>query len=333
MTSSPRSVSNSLSGKKALVTGAAGFIGSHLTRNLVDSGCETIALLRPTSDLWRIKDIAGHIETVHGDISHLDQEKLLAQLSGIDYVIHLGAAGIDQVADITSVVETNVMGTLGMLQLARSLDVERFVYCGSAFEYGDGSMITEDSLPTDPISEYAASKSGGYLLANTFHGRYGLPVTTVRPFQVYGPTESPNRLVPTTIARSLAGADIELSGGEQTRDFVYVEDVADAIVAACTSTEAVGRTFNVCRGEEVSIKDAVSTIVELCGGKATPLFGALPYRDTEIWALSGDPSQAKEALGWTSKTSLKDGLIQTIAWQKAALRQPSAVPDLTANQN
>ena len=325
MTSSPKSASNSLSGKKALVTGAAGFIGSHLARNLVNAGCDTIVLLRPISDLWRISDIATQMETVHGDIRHIDQDKLSAQLSGIDFVIHLGAAGIDQAADIASIVETNVMGTLGMLQLARSLDVERFVYCGSAFEYGDGSMITEDSLPTVPISEYAASKSSGYLLANTFHGRYGLPVTTVRPFQVYGPTESPNRLVPTTIARSLAGAEIELSGGEQTRDFVYVEDVAEAIVAVCISPEAVGKTFNVCSGEEVSIKDAVSTIIELCGGKATPLFGALPYRDTEIWALSGDTSQAKQHLGWSASTNLKDGLIKTIEWhQQAASEEPAA---------
>ena len=96
MTSSPKSASNSLSGKKALVTGAAGFIGSYLARNLVNAGCDTIVLLRPTSDLWRISDIANQMETVHGDIRHIDQDKLSAQLSGIDFVIHLGAAGIDQ---------------------------------------------------------------------------------------------------------------------------------------------------------------------------------------------------------------------------------------------
>ena len=302
--------------KKALVTGATGFIGSHLVKRLVQSGCETVALLRPSADLWRIRDVSGRIEVVHADLNHLDPGPLSQRLSGVDVVFHLGAAGIDQSSDLTTVVETHVMGTLGMLQLARSLEVERFVYCGSAFEYGSGVMITEDCLSTVPNSEYAASKSAGYLLANTFHSRYGLPVTTVRPFQVYGPMESSNRLVPATIARSLEGGEIELSGGKQTRDFVYVEDVADAILAAGASPKAVGRTFNVCTGEETTVKEAVSTIINLCGDRATPLFGALPYRDTEIWALSGDPSQAKETLGWEATTSLTDGLAKTIEWHK-----------------
>ena len=306
-----------LSGKRVLVTGAAGFIGSHLSRRLVELDCRTTILVRPSTDLWRIRDIVDGVDIVYGNLRRFDAEDIAARLPDVEIIYHLGAAGLDQsLDDDTPIVETNVMGTLGMLQLARALKVERFVYCGSCFEYGEGSGISEDSFAVSPVSQYAASKSAAYLLANSYRRRYGLPVTTLRPFTVYGPFEADYRLIPQTITSGLEGADAEFTGGKQTRDFVFVGDAVEAFVAASVSSEAVGDSFNVCTGLETSVKQVISEIFALTGDNSRPLFGALPYRDTEIWELSGDPTKAREKLRWEARTSLRDGLIKTIQWQR-----------------
>jgi len=317
-------IAESLADQRVLVTGASGFIGSHLVRRLIEIGSSVVALIRPSANLWRIEDVIDRIETIEGDLRHLDRDKISAGLSDTKVIFHLAASGVDAAADDqATIVDTNVMGTLALLQLGCELEVDRFVYCGSCFEYGGGTRLREDHFNSDPISEYAASKTAGYLLANTFARRYGLPVTTLRPFQVYGPFEGSNRLIPQTIAKSLRGEEIELTGGEQSRDFVYVDDVVDAFLRAAMIPEAVGGTFNVCGGVETSVKDAVSAIIELTGGIAAPLFGALPYRPTEIWSLTGNPSRAEGILGWRSNTSLKNGLLQTISWVKQNNRVPS----------
>ena len=313
MSSSLEGIAEALAGRRVLVTGASGFIGSHLVRRLVEIGCSVVALVRPSTNLWRIQNIVDRIETVEGDLRYLDYRDLASGLSDTAVIFHLAAAGVDSAADDqATIVETNVMGTLRLLQLGCELEVGRFVYCGSCLEYGGGTFVSEDQFSSSPISEYAASKTAAYLLGNTFVQRYGLPVTSLRPFQVYGPLEASNRLVPQTITRSLNGEKIELTGGEQSRDFVFVEDVVEAFLRAAIVPKAVGGTFNVCGGSATSVREVVSAIIELTGGSATPLFGALPYRPTEIWTMTGDPSRAKETLGWRLKTSLTEGLKQTI---------------------
>lgn len=303
-----------LEGQRILVTGAAGFIGSHLVKRLIDIGCRVIVMIRPSSNLWRIEDILDQVEIVQCDLKHLRTEELASRLSDVQVVYHLAASGVDQsYQDISSVIQTNVLGTLRILQLAQILKVERFVYCGSCFECGCGTLLSEDLLPM-PISEYGASKSAGWILVHTFFRRYSLPVVSLRPFTVYGPLEAPHRLIPYTIIKALDGSNIQLTGGEQARDFIFVEDVVKAFLSAAVTPAAVGGTFNVCTGLATSVREVVSTIVRLTRSTAKPLFGALPYRDTGIWVLSGDPAKAKDKLGWSARTSLRDGLYATIQW-------------------
>ena len=296
------------------MTGASGFIGSRLVKGLLDIGCQVNVLLRPSADTWRIRDVIDRVKILPGDLSNFDPKPILQALSNVDIIYHMAAAGVDpSKGDSVSTLQANVTGTLQVLQLARTLEVDRFVYCGSCSEYESGENLTEDFHST-LTSEYAVSKSAAWMLCQVFSLRYGLPVVCLRPFMVYGPFEAAYRLVPHAITSCLSGADIRLTGGEQTRDFVFVDDVAEAFYSAAAVPEAVGGTFNVCTGKATSIKEIVSTAVELTATASKPLFGALPYRDTETWTMSGNPAKAEEYLGWAARTTISEGLIKTVQW-------------------
>jgi nucleoside-diphosphate-sugar epimerase len=213
---------------------------------------------------------------------------------------------------VRELVAANIDGTMAALLVAQRLG-SRLVYCGSCFEYGAGARWAEDAMPA-PTTEYGASKAGGWLLANAFARRTGLEVVSVRPFTMYGPMEPPGRLVPSVVRHALAGHPIDLTPGDQARDFVYVEDVADAFVAAATTDAAVGGTFNICTGTAATVRHVVHRVLECTGSRSEARFGALSYRSTELTILSGDPTRAREVLGWRSRVSLDDGLARTIAW-------------------
>ncbi len=323
MNFSSSSAISSFENKSVLVTGGTGFIGSHLVHALVNLGAKTFVLTQKKSDVWRLSDIQDKITFIYGNLCNLDLEDF-AQLETLDIVFHLAAAGVNpkhnSSAELTQV---NVLGTVKILDIAKHFQVNRFVYCGSCFEYGSGQNLKETQPPV-PMSEYAASKSSGWLMTQSFYHRYHLPTVSLRPFTVYGAFESPHRLIPQTIVSALAHADIELTGGEQTRDFVFVEDVVRGFLQAATESEAIGGTFNLCSGTETSVKTLVSHIIKLTNSQSKPRFGAYPYRDTELWELSGNPELSKSVLSWRASISLEQGLSKTIAWfQKNHNRYPA----------
>lgn len=298
-------------GRRVLISGAAGFIGANLVRRLQRGGAVVTAVVRPESHLWRLEGLADDVIVVRADIAGLSANQLPGP---IDVFVHLAAAGVDPARGTErELLATNVQGTLRALETARELGASRFVCCGSCFEYGEGRGWSEEALPT-PRAVYGATKAAAWLLAHALGRRFGLDVVSLRPFTVYGPLEAPHRLIPFSILRALDGEPLELTGGLQTRDFVYVDDVVEAFVCALVSPAAAGGTFNVCTGVEHSVQEVVSMVVDLTGCASRPVFGAKPYRDAEIWTLSGDPRRAREVLGWTARTTLREGLERTIAW-------------------
>lgn len=304
-----------VAGERVLVTGAAGFIGANLVQRLSEAGAEVLALVRSAPDAWRLRHLPSEgVEMVVGDLDLLGQPAAPERFHGVRRIFHLAAAGVSQTGqDPSEIVETNVLGTLRALQLAERLDVLRFVYCGSCFEYG-GAVRAREERPPAPTSEYGASKAAGWLLAHAFGRRSGVPVASLRPFTVFGPLEGARRLVPHVITRAMDGIDLELTAGDQTRDFVFVDDAVEAFLAAATVDGAGGGTFNVCSGKETSVRDVVEIVLELTQSNADPLWGAVPYRPDEMWRLSGDPTLAHDVLGWTATTPLREGLRRTIEW-------------------
>ena len=296
-----------------LVTGAAGFLGSHLVPKLMDAGAEVCALDQPNARRWSLLERANLAAAVRADVRTLADPVHDRALGNIDVVFHLAAVGVvGEVGDVRELATANIDGTLAGLLAAQRLG-SRFLYCGSCFEYGAGTGWTEQGLPA-PTTEYGASKAAGWLLANAFARRTGVEVISLRPFTMYGPMEPPGRLVPSVVRRALADQPIDLTPGEQARDFVYVGDVADAFLIAATRDAAVGGTFNVCTGTAVTVRDVVRKVLECTKSRSEARFGALAYRQSELAVLSGDPTHAQEVLGWRARVSLEDGLARTIAW-------------------
>ena len=203
-----------------------------------------------------------------------------------------------------------------LFRSSRLRGVERFVYCGSCFEYKEGASIKETSFPM-PVSDYGVTKSSGWLLANGFYQQCGLPVVSVRPFTFYGPQELERRLVPYVILSILDGKSPELSDGMQVRDFVYVDEVVEALLRAALVKGIEGETFNIASGQGHTVREIVQEVFSLMKTDLKPQFGAMNRRAEDVSTLVGDPAKAAQVLGWKSSLSLRDGLIKTIEWWRA----------------
>jgi nucleoside-diphosphate-sugar epimerase len=280
---------------------------------LIEEGAEVCVLDQPSARRWALLDRTHVAATLRADVRTLAEPAHDGLLGDIDAIFHLAAVGVTgEVSDVRQLVIGNVDGTLAVLLAAQRLK-SRLVYCGSCFEYGSGEHWSEDALPA-PTTEYGAAKAAGWLLTNAFARRTGLEVVSLRPFTMYGPMEPPGRLVPLVVRHALAGRPIDLTPGDQLRDFVFVDDAVDAFIAAATTDAAVGGTFNVCTGTPVTVREVVRRVLQCTGSRSEARFGALSYRPTELAVLSGDPTRAAQVLGWRARFSLEDGLARTIAW-------------------
>jgi nucleoside-diphosphate-sugar epimerase len=303
-----------LSGARVFVTGASGFLGANLVRRVLSTGAKVTVLMRPGVEPWRLDNVRDRVQIVEGDLTSLGSENVLAGLGGVDVVYHFAATGLNQtVADDLAMIQTNVAGTYLALDFARRAGAARFIHLGTSGEYGPCQRADEEDLPR-PTGIYGATKASATILARAFSQRYGLDVVVLRPFAVYGPYESSFRLVPHCILRSLHGVPIEISSGEQTRDYIHVDDVVQAAELVASHPQAPGHTFNLCWGADTPIKDVVTRVVALTGSQSPILFGAKPHIPGEMWKTSGNPSKASALLGWAPRVKLDDGLRATIDW-------------------
>jgi nucleoside-diphosphate-sugar epimerase len=299
---------------KVLVTGGAGFIGSHLVLELLKRKYEVVIFDDLSSGkIANLRETSGKtgFEFIEGDIR--DESKLKAAFKGVDVVIHL-AALIDISASITDPALTNdvnVTGTLNVLREAAKNKVRRFVFASSTAVYGDSETLPiNEKVIVDPISPYAASKLAGEAYCRAFTGSYGLSTVVLRFFNVYGPRSENSPycgVITKFIQQASRGEAIKIYGdGEQTRDFIYVKDIVEALILSLEAQEVDGETFNICTGIPTSIKDLARS-VQVASQKDLPITYA-PARQGEIRFSYGDPSKAAEKLHFTAKVSLLEGL-------------------------
>ena len=314
-------------GRHALVTGAGGFVGSHLVERLVADGESVRAFVRYTSTgragwLDSLEpDTRAAIEVVSGDVR--DDQAVRAAMNGIDTVYHLAAlVGIPySLLHPRDVVETNVGGTLNVLLAARDHGVDRLVHTSTSEVYGSARSIPiDESHGLHAQSPYAASKIAAEKLVESFHAAYEMPTVVLRPFNIYGPRQSTRAVIPAIIRQGLADDEILLGATSPTRDFNFVADTVDAFVRAGRQVGAVGGVFNIGTGREISIADLVALTAQLLDHDHLRIVTAeerLRPAASEVRRLCADGRRAREVLGWSPQHTLEEGLQTTIDWLAA----------------
>jgi dTDP-glucose 4,6-dehydratase len=309
------------SDKKVLVTGAGGFIGSHLTERLVELGAKTRAFVRySSSGSWGWLDQSprkNDVEVMLGDIR--DPDTVAYALDGVDIVFHLAALitiPYSYQAPL-SYVRTNVEGTLNVLQGARRAGSECLVHTSTSEVYGTARTVPiDEDHPLQGQSPYSASKIGADKVAQSFHLSFGLPVVTVRPFNTYGPRQSARAVIPTIITQALNGSEIRLGNLEPTRDLNFVADTVSGFIKAAETPKAIGETINLGTGREISIRDLAALILKLMN-RDIPIAledARMRPENSEVDRLCADSRKGQSILGWTPQYSLEEGLATTIEW-------------------
>lgn len=309
------------SGRTVLVTGAGGFLGSHLAERLVRTGARVRAMVhynaRGSCGWLDDAPLATEMEVIPGDVREL--ESLERATRGVDVVFHMAALTTVPYSyqAATSFVRTNVEGGLNALEAARRAGVGRFVQASSSQCYGTARQvpITEDH-PLQGQSPYAATKIAADKLAESYHRAFGLPVVTVRVFCTYGPRQSVRNVVPTIITQLLHGEVVRLGNVHPTRDFNYVSDTVEAYMRAGLAPGVDGEVFNVAGHTEISIRDLALRVGHLMGKEVEIRSESLRQRPaaSEVERLLGDSSKAARALGWSQQVELDAGLRASIAW-------------------
>lgn len=309
------------SGKRVLVTGAGGFIGSHLTERLVELGAQVRGLVHYNAlGTWGWLDtspLRSSIEVVAGDVR--DRDSVQRAMQQVDVVFHLAAliAIPYSYQAPLSYVQTNVEGTLNVLSAARDLGVGRVIHTSTSEVYGTARYAPIDEAhPLQGQSPYSASKIGADKMAEAFYDSFDVPVTTVRPFNTYGPRQSARAVIPAIITQCQAGDVIRLGSLHPTRDFNFVADTVAGFIAAANADQAIGETVNIGSGREISIGDLVQQIARLMDRDVTVVADDQRIRPekSEVDRLLASNARAKELLGWTPQVSLEQGLERTIAW-------------------
>ncbi len=313
-------------GVKVLVTGAGGFIGSHLVEALVLAGGDVRAMLHYNSrtdwanlELLPI-NIRERITIVKGDL--VDATSVDSAVQDQAYVFHLGAiiSVPHSFAAPASYIDTNIKGTLNILAAAHKYHVLRLVHLSSSEVYGNTTALAIDELhPLQAQSPYAASKIAADKLIESYVHGFALPAITIRPFNNYGPRQSLRAIVPTIISQVLNGSVIQLGTLATVRDLLYVRDTVEGLMLAAAQDAAIGKVINLGNGSAISIEDLALTIGELVGKEITIRVDTERIRQgtSEVWRLCANVERAKELLNWQAKIDLHTGLKLTIEWMQA----------------
>lgn len=306
-----------------LVTGGAGFLGSWVVEALVQGGHRVRALDDlSTGKIENLDQVKSSIELKVGDIRDITQLK--EAVTGIEYLIHLAAipSVTQSIEDPLTTNQVNVLGTLNLLQAAREAGVKRLVFASSSSVYGDQPQLPHhEDMPTRPLSPYSLQKLTGETYCSLFSRLYGLETVSLRYFNIYGPRQDPGSVYSGVISRFTAALlgktpPVIYGDGLQSRDFTFVADAARASLLAALKPAGSGRNINVASGSPCSVIELLAMLKELAGSDLAPVHES--PRPGEIRDSRGDGGKARKLLGYEPKTSLRDGLKQTLDWFKAS---------------
>jgi len=313
-----------LKGKKVLLTGADGFIGSHLAEELLNEGCHLRAFVYYNSfNTWGwldtlSKEQLDRIEIFAGDIR--DPNGVRTAMKDIDIVFHLAAliAIPYSYHSPDSYIDTNIKGTLNIVQAAKDLNVSRVLVTSTSEVYGTAQFVPITELhPKQPQSPYSASKIGADCIADSFYRSFNSPITIVRPFNTYGPRQSARAVIPTIITQLLAGMTaIKLGDLTPTRDLLFVKDTVKGFVAIAKQPELIGHEVNIATQSEISIRDLANELIQQINPNAKIIEDEQRLRPakSEVFRLFGSNEKLKQYTNWQAEYTIQSGLAETIKW-------------------
>ena len=289
-------------------------IGANLAHRLVASGYHVSLLIRPGANLVRLRTIEDQMQILCADVTDEAAVRSVVHQAKPEIVFHLVSTPFNPPTfSPESHFRVNVLGTLHMVEALLEYSDLRFVYTGSAAEYGAGTQLCEDS-PLLPGTILGASKAATSILLQTYARLHQMNTVVLRLFTPYGPWEHAQRLIPHTILSALEGRDVTMSQGHQQRDYVYVDDLVDSLILAARQRIPSGSIFNIGSGVGIPIRQVVELILNLMGNPVIVLAGVLPLRSDEIMEMSGDITAARTVLGWQPRINLEEGIRKSIAW-------------------
>ncbi len=304
---------------RLLITGAAGFLGANIASAASQRGWTVLAGNRSKSDLQRLTALAPAAEPTSFDIAQSSDalSMLLAELRP-DAIIHSAAYGVDyRQQDMEAAVAVNILATLRLVEAAAAAGVKRFIQVGTAYEYGSSPTPLSETSPLNPTSLYGATKAAATVTALERAAARGLPLAVVRPFGMYGRLEGGHKLVPLMIRSCLDGRPLELTPGNQLRDYTFVGDIAEACLdLAATDDFPAGSVFNLGSGAPVTLRALGEAVAAVVGrGGNSLIWGAKAYRPDEVMVIAADVAFTRERLGWRAQTSLESGLRKTLEFE------------------
>jgi len=313
-----------LAGRRALVTGASGFIGSHLVARLVREGTEVHVLQRSDAPPPRLHPVLAQLRVWHADVTDRDAVHAAFEGGAPDVVVHLAAdttvrRSHEGWAGVERSIRVNLEGTLTMVRetIEARHPVSVFIRAGGLEEYGTGATPYVETQREQPISPYSASQVAATHYCEMLQRETRIPLVTLRPALVYGPGQSTDFLIPSLITSCLHGHDFDMTAGTQYRDLLYVDDLIEAFVRALTRDSVTGGVINVGHGIEHAVRDVAQEIVRLCGTSGRLRLGARPERPGDLAHLVTSTRRASELLDWSPAVPLTEGLVRTIAWYRA----------------
>lgn len=301
------------------VTGSTGFIGSHLTRRLVNDGFEVHILTRRSSNVFRIKDVIARVHRHYGDVTQKAKLALLIKKIRPSLIFHLANIGIygGVEGNANDVISVNFTGTLNLLEAARSTPYKCFVNTGSSSEYGVKKNPMKENDSCQPESVYAISKLSATLVSQLEAQQYHKPVVNLRIFTPYGPYDSEKRLVTYAIGQAIKGKPLYLNNKSAVRDYVFIDDVVNAYLQCIKKSDALrGEVFNIGSGAQTSVIEIIGLIKRMTKTKSKILWGGSKEKRFESTVWKADTKKVKKLLEWKPRYSLQKGIEKTIAWHR-----------------
>lgn len=321
-------------GKSVLVTGAGGFVGSHLTERLLELGARVKAFVRYNSrnDYGLLELLPGQklaeIEVFAADLR--DSEAVRRAAEKTDIIFHLGSLIAIPYSYINpaATIETNVIGAVNVMSAAREVGMERVVHTSTSEVYGTAQYVPMDEKhPLQGQSPYSASKIGADMVAESYRRSFEIPVAIIRPFNTFGPRQSARAVIPTIISQTLSDvSQVTLGSVHPKRDYTYVDDLVDAFIRMAEVPEAIGETINIGSGFDISIGDIVEKVFALTG-VSKPISrdaGRIRPVESEVQRLCCDSTKAKQLLGWEPRIGFEEGLQKTVKWMSDHLESYKA---------